>query len=480
MLEKRRIQDIVIPKIDRAKSLNDSVRSRRSTTRQIKDVSRSSSSISAKRSLSSTPKTSISSKPIAQRKVITSKPAMTKKSFPDSGRRHSSAPQISISGAGQSSPHHVMAGLALVMVLVVVVTLFSLGTKAVIVLTPQAALMPLDTSVTVYRDPIGTQVGFDSLRLVLSETSPVTVENYEEKSERSSGTITIYNKHSTKAQRLAEETRFETPNGQIFKLGKGQPITVPGFTISDGVTTPGSVTATVFADQPGPEYNVGLTDFVIPGFRGTDKFDNFYARSIAPVEGGFIGKVPILDEDARSAIEAELRKRIAAQALQRAKEEVPQDFVFFPEAVHLEFNTPVIDVDSAGGQFIKQDAVITVALFNQDDLSRSLIEGALSGKVEGRPRIRDWSDLSVQLVNRTTDITNAEALFLKFNGQANFEWWLDYEKITNSLVGKRKKDISQSAWREHYVEQARVSLRPFWQSRYPDDSSKISLELQSY
>jgi len=80
------------------------------------------------------------------------------------------------------------------------------------------------------------------------------VENVEKKA---SGRIVVYNEFSSAPQKLIATTRFETPDGKIYRIKDA--VTVPGA---------GSVEATVYADQPGEEYNIDLTDFTIPGFKG--------------------------------------------------------------------------------------------------------------------------------------------------------------------------------------------------------------------
>lgn len=478
MPDKRRIQDIVIKKTPSKRGLNDSMQKRRPATTS-KTAAKPKKAAPQRRPVA---RPANKKRPTTTRATKTTRPktpTSKRRTAPKKGRRHSSAPQININSSNQA-PQHIMVGLALVVVLVVIVSLFSLGAKAVVTLTPQGAQIPLDVNVAVHREPIGSQVGFDSLRFSLTESAPIEVTEFVEKNERASGTITIFNDHSTSSQRLVEETRFETPDGKIFKLGKGSPVVIPGLTVEGGVKTPGSITATVYADQPGEEYNVGLTDFVIPGFKGTSKYDNFYARSASPVQGGFSGSVPVVGDEAKAATVNALQKRIAAQTLQRARQEVPGNFVFFPEAINVDFSDPVIESGEGSGQVVRQDAVVTVALFDRIDLSTALIEEALSGEVEGYPVVSDWSQVQVSLVNDPADIIDSESLSVKFNGKADFVWDLDYEAIANELAGARKKDITQSIWRSYYVEGAEVNLRPFWQSRFPDNVNDIFIENNPY
>ena len=78
------------------------------------------------------------------------------------------------------------------------------------------------------------------------------------------GRIVIYNAFSSEDQLLVRRTRFETPDGKIYRIS--EQIIVPGAEIKDEKIAPSSVEAEIFADQPGEEYNIGLTGFIIPGF----------------------------------------------------------------------------------------------------------------------------------------------------------------------------------------------------------------------
>ena len=104
----------------------------------------------------------------------------------------------------------------------------------------------------------------------------------------------IYNKYSAEAQIFVKDTRFETPEGKIYRIDRA--VTVPGMKNSGGQTVAGSVEATVYADKSGSEYNIGFSDFTIPGLKGGLKYEKFYARSKTPMTGGMKGTVPDISE----------------------------------------------------------------------------------------------------------------------------------------------------------------------------------------
>ena len=105
-------------------------------------------------------------------------------------------------------------------------------------------------------------------------------------SERATGTIVVYNNFSASPQRLIKNTRFESPQGRIYRIDRS--IVVPGRKKEGDRVIPGSVEAVVFADSPGAAFNSSLTDFTVPGFKNDPaRYAAFYARSKTPLPPGF-------------------------------------------------------------------------------------------------------------------------------------------------------------------------------------------------
>ncbi|MEP7162967.1 MAG: hypothetical protein ABI747_04390 [Candidatus Moraniibacteriota bacterium] len=103
-------------------------------------------------------------------------------------------------------------------------------------------------------------------------------------SAKARGTVVIYNDFSSASQPLVATTRLMMSDGKIFRLLEG--VTVPGITEVNGNRQPGAIEATVIADQAGGDYNVGPSEFKIPGFQGSSKYDKFSAKSTKSMTGG--------------------------------------------------------------------------------------------------------------------------------------------------------------------------------------------------
>lgn len=291
---------------------------------------------------------------------------------------------------------------------------------------------------------------------------------------KASGVIVVYNNYSSLPQRLIKNTRFETPTGLIYRIEKS--IVVPGTRLENGKTIPGSLEMTVFADLPGPDYNIGLTDFTVPGFKGTPRYEGFYARSKTMMAGGFVGNVPTAPEDkmneAYSSAEAELKKELAQKIISQK----PDIFIWYPTALLFE-SIRQIPTPAAGSMIaLSVNATSTAVVFSKTILSRYIAEHSMT----------DY-DKEPVLVNKLNDLiftprfsANADAdnpIPFSLTGNAIVVWQFDSDKLKNDLANKSKKEISSVIANYRGIARASVVIRPFWKSQFPDNPAKIKINL---
>ncbi len=144
---------------------------------------------------------------------------------------------------------------------------------------------------------------------------------------KAGGKIIIYNAFSSSPQPLVAGTRFETPDKKIFRLTER--IIVPGAQVVDGKIKSSSIEATVIADQPGSQYNIGpVSRFSIPGFSGTPKERGFYAESKEPMKGGFVGEAAYPTEDDIKKAKERARKELQDYIDSYFSLQIPQGFKF--------------------------------------------------------------------------------------------------------------------------------------------------------
>ena len=97
-------------------------------------------------------------------------------------------------------------------------------------------------------------LGFQVVTTVKDVEKKISATDEQMVEKKAQGKIVVYNNYSTQPQSLIKTTRFETPEGLIFRATEN--IVVPGIQVKNGKNVAGSVEVSVEADKPGTEYNV--------------------------------------------------------------------------------------------------------------------------------------------------------------------------------------------------------------------------------
>jgi hypothetical protein len=320
-------------------------------------------------------------------------------------------------------------------------------------------------------------VVYELLTLEADGERQVKAAGQEDVVEQAQGTILIYNEFSTSDVKLIKNTRFESPNGLIYKITEST--AVPGYTTnSAGDIIPGVVTADVFAEAPGEEYNIGPSRFTIPGFEGYDEYETVYGETTSAMAGGFSGKKFIIDdselETSRQSLHTELRDAL----LQRLQDQKPAGFVLYDNAVAFTFTSLPSVAYGDDLATIKEQAVLRVPIFKEEAFAQFIAEQSVPG-YEGLPvRLQDYNALSFSYSAPTTtvsDISVAQELSFELKGDAKIVWEFNENELKADLLGTNKTAISQILGKYPAIETATAEVRPFWKSTFPREMKEIEI-----
>ena len=222
----------------------------------------------------------------------------------------------------------------------------------------------IDGSFIARKEPQTGELGYTTLTLDRTQTIAVDSTKQEDVQEYAVGEIIVFNEFDQNPQRLIKNTRFESPDGKIYRIRES--VTVPGMTVgSGGQLEPGKLEVTVYADEPGDEYNVEQAQFTIPGFEGTPRFSKFYARSKTSIGGGYDGIRLVLDEK----VEQSAREQLREQLIEELKEAVfnssekPEEFHLYENAVFIDFEAlPTTESEDKQVE-IREKGIIQAILF---------------------------------------------------------------------------------------------------------------------
>ncbi len=343
---------------------------------------------------------------------------------------------------------------------------------ATVTVFPKIKDVAVQASVIASTNPQVGELGYELLTLEATGEKQVKAEGKEEVAEQAGGKIFVYNTGDT-VQRLIKNTRFETTDGLIFRITES--IEVPPAKAG----TPGTVSADVFADGAGAQYNIPPQRFTIPGLKGSDQYDRMYAESTAGFTGGFEGEKYILNDaelaTAQQALHVELRNTL----LSRLQNERPAGFVSYDGAVTVSFESlPATEYGNSLAT-IKERARLQVPLFKEDAFA-AYIAGKGIPDYSGEPvRLIDPSTLTFTYDSATTtisDISDRQSLEFMLKGTARVIWEFDENALKNQLIGIRKSDAAAVFASYPSIRSAQAEIRPFWAGSFPDAPDGIEVE----
>lgn len=370
--------------------------------------------------------------------------------------------------------------VALLSVFVFIMALGGLFSGATINITPRqekAFIEGTFTSSPSSRNFERSDISHELMTIYDEESAEIPASEEKMVERKASGIIVVYNKHSNAKQRLIKNTRFESTEGKIYRIKES--IVVPGTKVVDGEIIPGSIEVRVYADEPGEDYNAGLMDFTIPGFKGDKRFDTFYARSKTEMEGGFSGilKYPSADELEKTLTELKevLRQRLNTKAYAQK----PDDFVMYDDGLFVSFDE-ISDRFETDGDVVTvtQKARLDAMIFDKNKLTQFVAGVALASFFGDPVKIPNIEELAFTVNNKdAVDVLGDEVSFV-LSGDILVVWESDKELLKEKLKGtSKKKSVFESNMKDFVnIESADASIRPFWKRTFPDNVEDIRIK----
>jgi len=374
-----------------------------------------------------------------------------------------------------------VTALGIIFIVIVVGGVF-LGVKVLPRATITINATTLDRS---YADSITVDTALTSINLLelsipgesftqkknLQLSFPTSGKKYIE--QKAEGVITVYNAHSSEPQGLVKNTRFETPDGKVYRLVSA--LTVPGAEIIDGKVVPSSIDAKVIADKAGADYNSGpVQKFTIPGFSGSPKFKTFYGASTGSMSKGFVGETAYPhDADLAEA------KKTLTETLERSMEDlmraqIPREFKIIDGAT--KFTLSNIDINTAlneSGQFaVFGEGEMTMTAFREDDLL-SLFHERAEKEAEVDFDVREYS-----LTYGAGALASAGNLIVPVEYTGTLTRSVDPVAIKNLIAGKAESELRSLIFSLPGIQSAHISLWPFWVRDVSDNIENIDVRFQ--
>jgi len=207
----------------------------------------------------------------------------------------------------------------------------------------------------------------------------------------------------------------------------------------------GSIEVIVEADKVGPNYNVGLKDFTIPGFKGDPRFNSIYARSKTEMTGGFVGVQKVVSKELVQATDKDLEASLKNSLSKDIIAQIPANYILYPNSISYSLE-PTIQEDSATeNSFFKQNAILrkkgtaSAVIFDKGALSRAIL-AKISPEVTGEVvKINNLETLDFKYVGETQEPSSDSLVTFSLKGNVNIIWGFDENKLKSDLLVYQKR-----------------------------------------
>ena len=301
-------------------------------------------------------------------------------------------------------------------------------------------------------------------------------------STKAQGKVIIYNSHSSESQRLVAGTRLANDNGRIYRITGS--IVIPGYKSSGGTVLPGSIITTVVADEAGAGYNISksdpLSDFKIVAYKGSDKYQNFYARLDTDISGGFVGKKKIISPTLQASTTAVLSADLKKSLLIKVAAVIPNEFVSYDDANIYDIVSMPISDPGAGKAVMNIQGTLHAIVLKKTDLV-PLIAGkeTVASFGEMKYEVSGLENLKFSVANEAEfSAVKKNPLIIRLQGPISLIGTVNIEELKNSLAGLPLGETEAVLGRYTQVislEKSTGELSPPWSPRVPTDTNHISV-----
>ncbi|MFH1129529.1 MAG: hypothetical protein V1686_02220 [Patescibacteria group bacterium] len=349
---------------------------------------------------------------------------------------------------------------------------------AQIVINPKKESVKFETDIAVNKDISAINVDQATIPGQLFEVEKMESREFpstgeRDVSEKAKGKITIYNQYSSSPQTLVKTTRLKSTDGKIFRLTAT--VTIPGAIIDEGKIVASSKEVDVEADEAGADFNIGPSDFKIPGFEGTPKYSAFYGKSTQPMTGGAKGKMKVATQDDITGAINIVAVGLKERASQEFRGTIPNDLKLLSDSQSLEVteSSSTVKANMPGEKFTVTVKVRAVGLAFKEQDVLNLLEKNVADKIsENRTLL--FSTIKIDYKTSKFDSKKGSSNLI-CSVEADSVWNFDANQIRKDLIGKTETEARTYLSSLAEIETAKIVLWPFWVKQVPDKEGRIKV-----
>jgi hypothetical protein len=178
---------------------------------------------------------------------------------------------------------------------------------------------------------------------------------------------------------------------------------------------------------------------------------------------------------ARISLENALREELAVET----SEQVPAEFVLFPELSSITFEElPQTESDTPGNVNMNLRGHFSGIIFKAVDfstyLSRDKINLSPSETVLFENIIESLSVSFGEI--SSPDLLLVEEIDFNVSGQTTAVWQTDESQLMSDILGKHKNDIPEILKNYPTIVSASTTISPFWKTSYPSNAKSVTIK----
>ncbi|NQU99288.1 MAG: hypothetical protein HQ538_00995 [Parcubacteria group bacterium] len=355
--------------------------------------------------------------------------------------------------------------------------------KAIITITPKLEPFSSDFEISVSGN-------VDSLdqenKIIPGATEEVEIKSNTKKFDstgekdvgiKAGGTVVLYNNYSSSPQVLVASTRLQSQGKTYLLLSE---TTIPGAQIEGGKQVPGVKEVVIEAEASGEDYNIGPSNFIIPGLALT-KQKNIYGKSESSVTGGSTEKMKIITEEDLNKAKDSLLEEISQEGIENIENKISGGDMIARSTVQneiIELKTNGENEKEADNFEMELRAKIIAMSFSKDEVEELIFTSLNNELSQEKFFINDNIEKGVDFEGIDFNVEHKQ-LNLRLHINKEVGWRIDETMVKKAIKGKTSEETTKYLLENSIGEDAKVEFWPFWIKKVPQIEKKIKIILDT-
>jgi hypothetical protein len=353
-------------------------------------------------------------------------------------------------------------------VLILMVTVFSIISRARVSITLQESRYSINTPVTLYEEPAENQVGYKTATVVDKQSTIVPTTNRDNGGSAAVGSVKLFSTSGTTLSIPAKTVLISSSTGKKFTTDKK-------ITLAAGsVKKPASADVMVTAMESGESYNIGRDDFTV------EKFQNVTGRSVNDISGGSSNGKFILTPDVLLATQQQLATQIKmSDPSVYLSKQIPSNFLLLntlTQTSEITFSQQSV----ATGVEVIAERTITGNMIDRAAVKQFLRYAGINETEQVYMEPTDISLVQISLQNTATTqsanpVVENKTLGVNVSGSFVARAQFDNDEILKNIAHKRKKEAQKILENIPGITNVSITMWPPWIGKIPNRSSAITI-----